>query len=71
MGCAVAVLLISGCSSAPKPKPENFTIAVDRNGNTYLNGKQISCAELSAKLAALAPDMAAPDICEPPGHSAP
>ena len=69
VGFASALLVIVGCASEPKPKPANVTIAVDKNGNTYWNGERVSCAELSAKVAALAPNAPALNFCEQPAFN--
>jgi biopolymer transport protein ExbD len=45
-------------------KPENITITVDKDGNYYWNGERVSCEELAARTAALAPNAPKPpDIC--------
>lgn len=68
-GLASAVLVIVGCASEPQPKPANITIAVDKDGNTYWNGERVSCAELSARIAALAPNAPALNFCEQPAFN--
>jgi hypothetical protein len=68
-GFASAVLVIVGCASESKPKPANITIAVDKDGNTYWNGERVSCAELSAKVAALTPNAPMLNFCEQPAFN--
>jgi hypothetical protein len=56
---------LTGCASPPIVKPENITIAVDRDGNIYWNDELVSCAELSARFAARAPEGPQIDFCGP------
>ena len=74
---SIAAVALGGCEPAsttkiPVVKPENIVIAVDKDGNFYWNDEKVTCAELSAKMAAQAPDPAAAariDFCGPLGDA--
>ena len=74
----LAVLAFAGCEpsspSVPVAKAENIVIAVDKDGNFYWNDERVTCAEMSAKMAAMSPqavDAPKIDFCETPSQPAP